>query len=194
MRSHDVQDELQEGFEVGPLPPMGPDGAPLLAPLERTRPPRPRLCEAGPCLHYHRFEIQTEAQDPRAVTVPVALPPGTRGAQEVPGGTVYQAPRTFHVERHHYCYPTSGVEMRLGSLPVITCNRWHPISNPTSAHSLGSRASDREDFWNSVEGVKFAADVADWELEHEKELREAQEVERLIEQSMSQPQPQEPSE
>ena len=61
MRRNDVQDELQEGFEIGPLPAVGPDGAPDIPPLRDIPPPRPRLCEAGPCRNYHQFVIQLDA-------------------------------------------------------------------------------------------------------------------------------------
>jgi hypothetical protein len=177
MRRIDPRDEMADGFELAPAPAVGPDGA-LGMPALRVLPPaRPRLCEAGPCLNYHRFEIQVEAANPRAQTVPVALPAGTPGAQAVPGGTVYQAPAPFHVETHHYCYPTPGVEMPLGALPVIQCNRWNP------APDCGQEANQQM-FSASPEGAKYAADVAGWEAARAAELEEAKEAERLIAQSL----------
>lgn len=186
-RHHDVQDEMQDGFEVGPVPAVGMDGSPIIEPVRAKPPPRPRLCEAGPCLNYHRFEIQLDAEDPRARTVGTALPAGTPGVQVVPGGAVYLAPAAFHLEVHHYCYPTVGVEMRLGSLPVLQCNRWHPISNLASGHTLGSREPDRLDFLRSDEGVAYLKAVADWDAARAKEQADADEIEQLITESLATP-------
>jgi hypothetical protein len=179
MRRIDVQDELKEGFEVSPLPAVGPDGAPSLPPLRTIAPPRPRLCEAGPCRNYHRFEIQIEAADPRARTVPVALPEGTPGAQAVPGGTVYQAPAAFHVETHHYCYPTPGVEMPLGALPVIQCNRWDPYLPTGDLVHENQRA-----YAGSAAGLRYEAEVRAWVEARDRELDDAREAEELIAQSL----------
>lgn len=186
MRHNDVTDDLQDGFELGPVPAVGADGVPVVPPMRRPVPARPRLCEAGPCLNYHRFEIQLDAEDPRGRKVSATLP-GVPGVQYVPGGSVYAAPAAFHVESHHYCYPTVGVEMRLGSLPVLQCNRWHPIGDPTSAHTLGSREADRADFLRSDAGVAYEKAVADWEAERAKEQEEADEMERLIAVSLEGP-------
>ncbi len=181
MRRHDVQDELQEGFDLGRGPQIAPDGS-LEVPLGRPpTPPRPRLCEAGPCRHYHRLEIQLDAEDPRARTVPIALP-GVPGAAPVSGGSVYQAPATFHTEVHHYCYPAVGVEMVLGSLPVTQCNRWAPILE------LGRRdpaALKRETFLGTPAGRRYQAELAAWEAARKAGLDEAAEAERLIAASMA---------
>jgi len=174
MRSHDVQDEMQEGFEPAPLPPIAADGAPVLTPIESVPPPRPSLCRAGPCKNYHCFQIQTDSEDPRPVKVPGTLPPGTPRAFEVPDGTLYRSPRSFHVETHHYCYPTTGVEMKLGSLPVITCNRWHPFGATTPS-------VDRADFLASEAGIQYAQEVAQWERDREQEQEVDQEIQSLIE-------------
>lgn len=83
--------------------------------LEAARPlaePAPRLCEAGPCRHYHRFSIQLDAQDPLA---------------ERKDGKLIQHARVFHATTNHYCYPEVGIESNLGSLSVLECNRWAPI-------------------------------------------------------------------
>lgn len=107
MRHNDAQESLQDGFEVGPLPNMGADGSPQLEPVRAAPPDSPRLCAAGPCRNYHTFQIQLDAQNP--------IDPGKHG-------------RVYHTEQHHYCYPTAGVETNLGSLPVLSCNRWVPIT------------------------------------------------------------------
>ena len=110
MKHVDVQDELADGFEVSPLPPIGPGGAPELQPMRAPETPPPRICQYGPCANYHRFEVQLNAEKP--------LP------QRQPDGSVVVPKAPVHTEVHHYCYPTVGVEMRLGGLPVIRCNRW----------------------------------------------------------------------
>ena len=177
MHRNDVHDELQEAFEIGPLPAVGPDGAPSIPPLRDIPPPRPRLCEAGPCRNYHRFVIQLDAEDPRARTVPIDLP-HTPGAQRVPGGTVYQPPRAFHTEVHHYCYPAVGVESVLESLPVIECNRWTPIVPGDEDEQ--ALVTIRSRFEASPAGRAFVAQVAIWEAERVKETADDDEAERLI--------------
>src|SRR5262245_21225174 len=114
MRSNDVQDELAEGFEPTALPPVSPDGGLELPPMREAPRQPPRLCEAGPCRNYHTFKIQLDAQKPMAVG-------GQDGELEAPEAT-------DHAETHHYCYPAVGIESKLGSLPVIQCNRWSPVS------------------------------------------------------------------
>lgn len=111
-----AQDELAEGFEPGPLPPIGPDGAVHIPPLKKLPVLElPRLCEAGPCVHYHTFTLQLDAARPIADRV------GEGGVLE---GDAPAQP--FHTQVHHYCYPTVGIETELGALPVLTCNLWEP--------------------------------------------------------------------
>jgi len=117
-------DDLAEGFEPSPLPPMGPDGAPQIPALRVIPPARPSLCHAGPCVHYHRIVIQVDAADPRAVKVPIRLPESAPGVESAPSGSVYRAPAAYHTQTHHYCYPDTGIEIDLGALPVVECNRW----------------------------------------------------------------------
>lgn len=118
MKTHDVQESLSEDFEPAQLA-IGPDGGMATHPPEPERAPPPRLCERGPCEHYHRFAIQMDVER-------------GRGAEVLPGGKVVgQAPPApFHVQVHHYCYPTVGVEMKLGELPVLECNKWNPLEVP----------------------------------------------------------------
>src|SRR5215470_2227374 len=115
-RHTDLQDELADEFEPSPLPPIGPDGGPDLQPMQPSPEMHPRLCEAGPCVHYHTFQVQMDVQSPIAARV-------------ADGGVLAGAapPQPFHVETHHYCYPDSGIEFKIGSLPVVTCNRWSPM-------------------------------------------------------------------
>lgn len=178
MRTKDLQDELAEGFEVGPLPPMGPDGALALEPFRNRPAERPRLCEAGPCKHYHRLEIQLEAQDPRAMKIPVRLPVVVPGAEVVLDGTIYRPPATFHTETHHTCYPDVGIEIDLGPAPVLRCNRWEP--------RVDDKFYLRGLFWETTEGKAHLAAVAAWDAARAQELADATEAEALIAETMAQ--------
>ncbi len=94
---------------------MSPDGAPKLEPVRELPPDPPRLCNAGPCRHYHQMKIQLDAQNPVD--------------ERKPDGTVVHHGRVFHVQTHHYCYPDVGIETNLGALPVLECNRWVPLTS-----------------------------------------------------------------
>lgn len=180
MRRIDVQGELQDGIDLAPGPVMGPDGAPQFVSGPPPTPARPRLCEAGPCRHYHRLTIQTEAESPRAQRVPVI--PGL--VDSGPKGSIYQAPATFHTETHHYCYPDLGIEMVLGSLPVTECNRWWPQDQPGRQIRI-DRYGAREEFAQSPAGFRYGQEVATWEQARERELADADEAERLIAESLA---------
>lgn len=147
---NDVQDELADGFEPSPLPPVAPDGSLELPPLRE--PPRypPRLCEQGPCRHYHTFKIQLDAQKPLAVK-------GEDGQMEVP-----EAPN--HEEQHHYCYPDVGIESKLGSLPVISCSRWAPMM----PHELAISDARIHGFLQSDAGKKFEAELVAYHAEQDR--------------------------
>lgn len=137
MRSNDIRDKFQDGFEPGPLQ-VGPDGGIGMAPAARTIPPPPRLCEAGPCRNYHRFVTQLDAE--RAIGGAVE-----QGEQH--GRVTGDAgPDPFHVVTHHYCYPTVGIETDLMDLPVLECNRWEPVGGPDKAFL----------------GQKYQHELADW--------------------------------
>jgi len=130
MRSRDVQNESIDSFEPGPLPPMGPDGAPLLEPVRIPAADPPRLCEAGPCRRYHVMKIQLDAQQP--------------GRERLEDGTVIDHARVFHTEAHYYCYPDVGIETNLGSQPVLECNRWVPITSLFRGKHAIRREYDRK--------------------------------------------------
>lgn len=169
MRSKDLQDNLASGFEVGPLPPIGTDGAPMLAPQRPMPDPPPRLCEAGPCAHYHRLEVQLEAEDPKTMRVPVRLPVLPAGATSVPDGMIYQPPASFHTEVHHACYPHVGIEIELGPAPVIQCNRWRPAIDV-------EREQVQQEFLSSPRGVGYQNDVRAWQ----RAMSRAQEVDAAV--------------
>lgn len=192
MRSIDVQGELQDGIEPAPGPAIGPDGMPQFAPGPRVMPARPRLCEAGPCRHYHRLTIQTEAENPIAQRVPVRLPVVPGVVESGPKGSIYQPPATFHTETHHYCYPDVGIGMVLGALPVTECNRWWPhVDDMTlvAVEKVGDanfrRGVARGAFAYSPAGLKFQEELEAWERARSAELADAQEAERLIAESLA---------
>lgn len=168
MRRIDPGSDLQDGIEPAPPPNRNLDGTAIIPPARSEVPPRPTLCQAGPCRNYHRFATQVDAANPRAVRLPIA-PNGS------PNG-VYQAPAVFHVEVHHYCYPTVGIETNLGALPVTECNRWDPLSS-SGADQMRARISE---FMDTMEGRAHAQSIADWERARSAELEEAREAERLM--------------
>ncbi len=175
MKRIDPHSDLQDGFELAPPPPIGPDGAPQLQPQRSDPPARPSLCRAGPCRHYHRLVTQVDAENPRAVRLPIV---SSQGGGGMPQGAVYRAPAVFHVETHHYCYPDVGIEMPLGALPVVECNRWMPSEWPPLA-PVRVLATKRA----SVD--QYDRDLAAWESARAREVTEAAETEQLIAQSMA---------
>jgi hypothetical protein len=151
MRSNDIQDDLADGIELAQVPPVGPGGALKMPPMRPAVPPPPRLCEQGPCVHYHQFSIQLDAEQARAAAV--------AGPGDGHGALVGRAGETFHVEVHHYCYPTSGVESRLGSLPIIQCNLWAP-KGPAQRDM---EATDGLKYLESADGKRYLAEQAAWQ-------------------------------
>jgi hypothetical protein len=113
MRSNDVRDDLQDGIDAAPMPAMAPDGGLAFTPARPIVEPPPRMCELGPCRHYHRLAVQMDAANPMS--------------ERRSDGSVVHHARLFHTQVSHYCYPDVGIETELGSLPVIECNRWVPI-------------------------------------------------------------------
>lgn len=154
-RHQDPQDELADEFVVSPLPPIGKDGAPELQPMRRLPVHHPRLCEAGPCVHYHRMVLQMDVQSPMA----------RRG----PDGALESQEAAFHPQTHHYCYPDVGIETRLGDLPILECNRWSPIT-PAKRMFDDSIA---EGFWQSDDGQRHQASIAAWRADRAREAQVA---------------------
>jgi len=123
------------------------------------------------------------------ITVPGELPESAY-TQRVPLGTVYQAPRAVHTQVHHYCYPTAGVEMRLGDEPVMECNRWVPVSElvrwrrtlPPGDYQAAQNV--RDSFRDSPEGKEYLQAVQTWEAARAAEQDQAREMEVLVERSL----------
>ncbi len=161
-------DGLQDGFDLASGPPVGPDGMPLPLPHATRTPPRPSLCAAGPCQHYHRLEIQVEAQDPRGQQHPIKVPDGTPRTESSGDGTLYRPLPVFHTAVHHYCYPSSGIEIELGNVPVVSCNRHVLVES-------AARGSMRE----------YERKLVEWTLARAEDQAEADEAERAIAASLS---------
>jgi hypothetical protein len=160
LKSTDVRDELANSFDIAPLPPPGPDGALDLPPMKPKDTPPPRLCEAGPCIHYHRFQIQLDAETAKGDR----LEPGGQIAGEAPTGA-------FHAQVHHYCYPTAGVETILGELPVMTCNHWDPISPEHRARMARNAAT----YFESPDGKIYLRQLSDWNA-RQNEIKNAEDT------------------
>jgi predicted Zn-ribbon and HTH transcriptional regulator len=193
MRTQDPHGGLSDGFEPSEVA-RAPDGGPAILPLAPDPPPaRPSLCRAGPCRRYHRLVTQVDAENPRAQKIPMAVPEGTPFTERVSDGTIFRAPAVFHVQVHHYCYPDTGIEMPLGDLPVVECNRWEP------KHKIGERLLFRQDvpecrqgaiddaptddartFLLTQQGQEYLASVEDWERARAREAAAATEAEQLI--------------
>jgi|SRR5262245_8057400 len=135
MTTQDPTQELQDGVD------LADDAKATGAP--RTSQPFPRVCEAGPCRHYHRLEIQLDAAEPMA----------TVGSD----GVLHQDPPPFYVQTSHYCYPSPGIEMTLGALPVVRCNRWDPIG--AEANVVQRR---RLAFLQTTEGCEYRSRISAW--------------------------------
>lgn len=131
----------------------------------RPRPPDPppSLCTQGPCRHYHEFTVEFAAADAIAERVS----DGSDG--ESHGRLMGHGDQSMHMETHRYCYPTHGVETRLGSLAVLRCNRWHPAEDSDTARAalLYKRTAQ----WGL-----YAAAISRWNNERAAKLRHDQEA------------------
>jgi hypothetical protein len=154
MRRNHAQEDPIEGFSTEGLPGIGPGGL-MTQPDGPIAPPPPRLCEAGPCVNYHRLAIQLDVETAKAQSIE-------------PGGKASGLPdkMPFHVRVHHYCYPTVGVETELGSLPVLECNRWQPKTN---AEICDDEQRQRK-FMEGAAGLEYQAAHDAWEAARAAEL------------------------
>jgi hypothetical protein len=155
VKSTDVQDELAEGFEATALPPVAPDGGLELAPLQKAPRHPPRLCEQGPCRNYHTFKIELDSAKPIAV-------------RDASGTLTPQADGRNHEETHHYCYPSPGIELKLGSLPIIHCNRWEPLS----VHEVRNSQQRIDGWFEGQTGRSYLNELAAYRLEQERIAKE----------------------
>lgn len=175
MKTLRPHDSLQDGWEPSPAPYAGPDGLLVGPPSAPTEPPYPSLCEAGPCKHFHRVEIQVEAENPLAQRIEVPLPDGLARVESTPGGKVYRPLPVFHTSVTRACYPDVGIEIELRATPVVRCNRFEPrnMEHWTSGvHRGGVSGTPRKEL--------YAQQVRDWHDARAHAQREAEEAERAI--------------
>jgi hypothetical protein len=155
MKTQDPTQDLQDGVDL--------TSDVRLEAMRDIPAPYPRLCEAGPCRNYHRLETEVDAESSLAFRVSTELPAGTPGVQKLPDGSaLYRPGSSFHVQVSHYCYPSPGIDMPLGSMPVVRCNRWDPITEDTEEDH------HRFVFGNSTRGAAYAAEVIAWEGRRQK--------------------------
>lgn len=148
MRPIDIHNDLADEIEPGPIA-VGPDGSLGITQNARATPPPPRICEAGPCRHYHRFVTQLDAERPMAG--------GIEHGGEQHGRLIGDAgPAPFYVRVHHFCYPTAGIECDLRDLPVLECNRW----SPQVGYSVDEQ--DRQKFIATEAGQRHQREMAAW--------------------------------
>jgi hypothetical protein len=169
MKTLRPNDALADGWEPSPPPHIGPDGLAIGPPSVESFPPYPSLCEAGPCQHFHRFEIQVEATSPLAQQVPIELPDGHR-VETTPAGKVYRPLPVFHTRVERYCYPSSGIELELGSTSMVRCNRFKP---PESWHKISDKTG-------AIPASVYAAKVKAWKAARAQEAQEAADIEQDI--------------
>lgn len=115
--SGDLESDIA-GWSPSPMPPIGPDGGPILSPahLPVIKPEGQGLCVDGPggvCVNYHRMVVSFDAQRPLDGSDPEHEP------QKVV----------------HTCYPAPGIEVDLGGEHVFECTRYTP-SSPRAAARL----------------------------------------------------------
>jgi hypothetical protein len=144
-----VPSELSEGVDLTQPPPIDPRGGFEARPKATFDPP-PRLCEQGPCVHYHRLGIQMDVEAPKGDGVDAESGAVLGAAGEMP----------IHIQTSHYCYPDVGIEMVLGSEPVMSCNLWEPRSRNLEAV--------QQAYLKSPEGNHYQGLLARWiERQHE---------------------------
>lgn len=177
MRTLDPHDELKEGWEPAQVPPMGPGSGAFPAPEVPLIPPRPSLCHAG-CAHYHRLVMQTDAAEPTPVEIMATLPRESRFARPGPAGrTIVRSLPVIHHEIAHYCYPSSGIEIVLGSKPVVECNRYQRQAPGAGRDFIRPAPNARPELdWTDgyVEAVK------EWEESYQRLQAESDEFDKML--------------
>ncbi len=174
MKTLRPNDALADGWEPSPPPHIGPDGLAIGPPSVESVEPYPSLCEAGPCQHFHRFEIQVEATSPLAQQVPIEIPDWPR-VETTPVGKVYRPLPVFHTRVERYCYPSTGIELELGSASMVRCNRFKP---PESWHQ--QRRSTDDNLTGASRAAVYVAKVKAWKDARAKEAQEAADIEQEI--------------
>ncbi len=158
MKTRNIQSELADGFDVGAMPAPAADGTMSGPPRALRAPTAPRLCELGPCRNYHRLVTQTEGQ------------------------TYQDGTESLNTQTSHSCYPSSGIEVELGAVPILECNRWAPSDVRDSANTMVARI--RRSVLDSTEGQRFTNELFAWHNLREKQnlaLEEGSRVAEVIE-------------
>lgn len=113
-------ERLTSAFTPAPLPPIGPDGAPVFTPAPTAPPPMQPMwrCELGPCRHLHTFTSKIESQEPTD---------GSSGPIHTIGSAT--------------CYPAPGCEVDLSGHPVFECSHWSPMTE-SELYVINTRRSE----------------------------------------------------
>ena len=153
MKRRSLANDLIDEFSPTPLREMG------VFAFERKAdgPQAPRICEQGPCIHYHRLETQMDVAAPQDGTA---------------AGLFTQV--------HHACYPDTGIEIELGDTPVLECNRWEPM---TPALKTKLKRATKQHF-KTKDGKQFLKELWVWvnakaQQQSEIEKAAAEEAEKL---------------
>jgi len=134
---------LIEDFEPSGMPPLAPDGGPILEPAPVYLPVIVEsLCDRGPCRHRHVLGTAMEAAEPMdgsalerpkrdangELVIKLVEPDVTNWKGEtVPGRTIYETEPHVPKVVSRICYPSPGVRIELGEdEPVLECSRWDP--------------------------------------------------------------------
>lgn len=178
MRTLDPHDELKEGWEPSQVPPMGPGAGAFPAPEVPLLPPRPSLCHAG-CAHYHRLVMQTDAAEPTPVEIMATLPRESRFARPGPAGrTIVRSLPVIHHEIAHYCYPSAGIEIVLGSKPVVECNRYQRLAGRDFIRPAPNARPELDWPDGYVEAVK------EWEEGYQRLQAESDEFDKMVDEAL----------
>ena len=136
-------EDLIERFEPSQIPPIAPDGGPILEPAPVYLPVLTKsLCDRGPCRHRHVLAASMEAAEPMdggSLERPKLGPDGepivklmepdiTNWKGElVPGRVIYETEPYVPKQVTRLCYPSPGVRIELGEdEPVLECSLWDP--------------------------------------------------------------------
>lgn len=138
MNEHkDPQNDVIDDFTPGPLPPPGMPSMTRPPPLP---PAPPRLCELGPCRHYHTIDIVLDSQQPLDGT-----------------------PGRIDIKTHRSCYAQVGVDTDLTDVPVVRCSRWDPEDEDGA--EVIQRTRRQRDALRSEEGAVYMRKYNAWDLE-----------------------------
>ena len=134
---------LIEDFEPSQMPPLAPDGGPILEPAPVYLPVLAQSwCDRGPCRHRHVLASAMEAAEPTdgsslerpkrdangELVVKYVEPDVTNWEGKlVPGRTIYETEPHVPKMVSRLCYPSPGVRIELGEdEPVLECSLWDP--------------------------------------------------------------------